>query len=147
MPSTLITVLSLAATAVSTVSQIRASKRAQDAREEQAAISGANEEIKNRLARRRQAKRERIRRAQILASAEGSNVAGSSGALGAVSALSSSTASSLATQQSNILAAQGLTRASQQEADAISSSKRAAAWGSLLNEGIAFAKEENIFGD
>lgn len=135
----------LALAAFSTVNQIKTQKKARKAQKEARAVSGANEEIKNRLARREEAKRLRITRGRIAASADASGVGESSGELGATSAATSASNASIGFQQSQVLAARGISAANQREADAISKGKTTQAFLNLLGEGIGIAEDEGLF--
>lgn len=138
-------ILSLAIGAFSAVSQRKAQKKAQKARREGQAVSNAGQEIQNRLARREEAKRLRIQRARIAASAEASGVQGSSGELGALSASTAASNASVAGQQSQVLVARGISAASNREADAISKGKSTQAFLGLLSEGLNLANDEGLF--
>lgn len=137
-------ILSLAVGAASTIAQVRASNKARGERAEQRAIATASEQQKNIRARRQQAKRLRVTRARIAQSAANTGVSGSSGALGAQSALTASTGASIAQQQSEILAVQGINASRSREADALSRGARAGAFGNLFQQGIGFAEEEGL---
>lgn len=139
-------VLSLVVGATQTAVSVAQASKARKARREANAVAGANEESKNRIARREAAKRQRIQRARIAQSASTSGVGGSSGELGAISALGSSTGSSVAQQRSDVLAAKGIGAASTREANAISRANSAQAWGGLFNEVLGFANDEGLFG-
>lgn len=136
--TTIIAAGSLAVGVGTTVAQRNAEKRRASAQREASAVSSANEDIKNRLARRRAAREERIRRSRLVAGAATSGTAGSSAALGASSALGANFGSSVAAQQSDILAARGITAANQRAAGAESSYFKAGAYGKLAGQGLGF---------
>lgn len=138
-------ILTLAVGVFSAVKQNQQAKKARIAQREANAVSGASQEVSNRLARRNEAKRLRITRARIMASATSSGVGESSGEFGATSASTSASNSSVATQQSQVLAAQGITAANQQAANAISRGKSIGAFGGLLQQGIGLADDAGKF--
>lgn len=112
------------ATVLSTVGQMSAERKKAKAEMEGRAISIASQKIQDRAARRRLAREERVRRARILASGNYAGASGSSGLLGATSALRSNVDQSLATQSSQELGAIGISAANQRASNAISSSYR-----------------------
>ena len=138
----LIPFLSLAVSAATTVTQMKQAGRAADAQREQNNIQGANQEIQNRVNRRNKIKEARIMRARMEAASQSSNTGGSSGELGASSALSSSLAGSFAAQRTQESAARGITRQSGVIADAQYKSNAAAAWGNVFQQGLEMANEE-----
>jgi len=138
-------ILQLAIGGATTISTIRSGKKIQKAQKESNAISTASETFRNRLARRQTAKITRLRRARIIASSAATGTAGSSGELGAISALGASAGGSLGQQQADILAAKGLTRTSQQAANAESSALRAQAFGRLALNSIDLLDKEGFF--
>lgn len=154
-----IALVGLAVSAAGTVAQVVAQGRANalrrqgiEAEQEAREISRGSQEIRNRIARRRSAKEERIRRARIRQTAENQGVSASSGALGAEGALASSFGQSRAAQQSQVLAARGITRQQNlaagyrsQAADAISAGKTIGAITGLIGEGLALGQEEGWF--
>ena len=128
--------LSLVVTAVSTVVQMRQAKKAQAAEREGRAINVADQKNKDKLARRQVAKAERVKRANIEQAAENTGATGSSGFIGAKSALSSNTASAFGGQRGGGKAASAISAANQRASDARSKASNAKAFGELLNTGI-----------
>jgi len=138
----ILAILSLAVGAASGITQYKAAKTTAKARKEANKISSANETIKNRLANRQQAKRARIVRGRLAQSAANTGVSGSSGELGAVSGISSSAGASFAGQQTNILAAQGISAQSQRAASAQSKANAFSSFATIFDLGVNFAEEQ-----
>ncbi len=122
--------------------QARAMKKAAAAQREQNNIQRAGDLYNNMIARRRAIRDARVRRAQILQGAEGAGVSGSSGELGAMSATQSNIGNEIAVQGSQVLAADGMSRAAQREADAISTAKR---WGAIVDAFDSLSKLHNTW--
>lgn len=89
----------------------RQTKRAKSRRKEAERIAGGRELAQEGQATRQQIRQERIRRAQIEASAEATGVGGSSGEAGALGALASTTAGNIAFRAGDTLAVQAQTQA------------------------------------
>ena len=145
MPTALIGILSLAIGAGSAILQKRQADKIEDSQREQSAIQTAGEENKNRIARRNQVKRARIARARIAASADGSGVSGSSGEIGAQSALTSNFENSFAVQRQDKATSVGITGQQNRIASARSKSNSIQAWGNLFNQGLDCAEDEDLF--
>lgn len=127
-----IEVLLFAASAVTTVASINQQKKAARAAATGRAIQTANSEYNNRLARRRAAKEARIRRGRIAQMSENYGTAGSSGELGAQSALQSNLGARLGEQQANILAVKGVQGAYDRQASYMSKANQYQALGGLF---------------
>lgn len=97
---------------------IKSSNDAKDAREEAQAVQGATQRNEDAAALRRAAREERIRRAQITQAATSTGAGGSSLESGAIASLSQQTASNIARVGGQQLAAQGISQANQDLADA-----------------------------
>lgn len=138
-------ILGAAVSAAGLVAQTVQAKKAGRARKEAQQISGASEEIQNRLARRKAAREERIRRARIINSAEQSGGGGSSGVVGAISALGSNFNAAVAGQKSQELASRGISIQSQKFANAESKSERIDAFVKIGNAGIDLADDLDLF--
>ncbi len=126
--STIIAAAALTATAVSGYQQYQAASDASDAREEQQAISGAQQQIEQRRGTRQAVREERIRRARIMQASENTGVAGSSSQFGSVAALNTATGTNIANQRGAQSAARGVTAANQRISDAQSSGQM---WGAV----------------
>lgn len=133
----LIAFTSLAVGAASSVAQAAQARKAARAQEEAGEISSAQQEIQDRVERRKVAREARIRRAIIEQSAVTSGAEGSSGELGAKSALDSNVAASFANQSSQRAASQGITRQNQIAADAESRFDTIGAFGGLVQQGLS----------
>lgn len=145
MGLSLIGALSLGVSAATGLVQIQQGRKANKAAREGRAVDTANQKIQNNIERRRRIKEARLQRARINADSNTSGVTGSSGQIGANSALNSNLAFSLSGQSTQVLAAEGITKANQTQSSAITKAKAAGAFGGLLQSGIDFADEENIF--
>ena len=99
---------------VSVKSQADASK----ARKEGQAIQSAAQLNEDVAARRRAAREERIRRAQVMQAAENTGAGGSSKEIGAISSISQQTAAGISRQSGQQATAQGLGQVNQNLADA-----------------------------
>ena len=131
--------IGLASTAVSTIATIGQEKKRAAADKEARAISSANEELRNRAARRKAVREERVRRGRIRQISENTGVGGSSGEIGAVSALSASVGRNIAFQEQETKAAEGVTVQNQRSADAQSSITRIRAFNDLFQSGLSTA--------
>lgn len=103
---------------VTASAQSKAAKSAAAAQKEATEVQTASQRISDRESRRQAIREERIRRAQIIQSAESSGVASSSGELGARSSLSTSLGQATAQQRSQEQGAIGIGRANQRLVDA-----------------------------
>ena len=133
----------------SAVTQHKQGKKAAAAQRTARAISGANEQVKNRHNRRRAAKETRLKQAQVLQSSENSGVSGSSGALGAVGSLQRTFAQASAFQSTNTLAAEGVSTQNQIASNAQTKANNAAGAASLFGAVSDFASSDtgqDIFG-
>lgn len=142
---TILLASSLAVGAANVVVQRNAAKKAAAARREENAISGASQEVQNRLARRRAAMETRLRRARIAQSSATSGVLGSSGQLGAESALASSFGTSVAQQDSEVLASRGITEQRQIGANALQKADTFNAFASLYSSAVKTGVKEGWF--
>ncbi len=124
-------VIALAVTAASTVASVVQARKASKARKEGLAVQGAGEAIRDRAAKRRAAREERVRRARLIQSSTTGGTTGSSGESGALSSLGAGFATSRAEQSGQTNVAQGITAASQREASATSRAQTFQAIGNL----------------
>lgn len=139
--------VSLAVSAAGTVASTVQQSKARRARAEAGRVQGASETVRNRLERRRLARQERIRRARLVSEAESSGATGSSGLIGAQSALGANFGASVAGQTAQTLATRGVSAALQREADAVSRSAQISGFTSLVNKGISLGADAGIFGE
>lgn len=137
----LLPILSFVVGAASAVAQHRQGKKAAAARTESNAIRTASEKNRDRLNRRKLARKERIARAQIANTAENRGSAGSSGELGALSGLTANVGSSVANQSAQSTTAGGLSFQQQLAANAEQKAQNAKAFGDLLQSGISTYEE------
>lgn len=136
-----VALLSLATTAASTVMQQRQARKEASAQREGRAVEGALGEINNMKARRQAARERRIRVARLTSSANASGVQGSSGQIGAQSALGASFGGAMAGQQTSLMGAQGISAANQRAADARSRSNSIKLWTGLAQKSIGIAND------
>ena len=134
-----IALLGLAVSAVSTIKQVGAERKRVAAETEARDIGSANEELRNRAARRKGVREERIRRGRLQQISVNTGVAGSSGEIGATSALQASVGRNIAFQEQETRAAQGISRQNQRSADAQSSINRTRAFEDLFQTGLETA--------
>lgn len=107
---TLALTATLVTSAASTAVSYAQGKRAEKAQREANKISESNQLNQDRIARRRAAREERIKRARIISSATSNGAGDSSGKTGAISALSSNYGQVVAQQSSEQKAAKGITK-------------------------------------
>lgn len=138
-----IALLSLAVGAASTIAQTVQARKAAKARRESQAVSSAGEAVRDKLARRRAAREERLRRARLVQASTTGGTSGSSGELGATSALGANFASGVASQSFQRGVSQGISAANQKEADAVSTSKTIGAWSGLAQQGLGMWDDYN----
>ena len=143
---TLLQGLQLAVGAAGVISGVATAKKATKARNESKNISTANQQIQDRIAKRRAAKESRIKRARLIQAGETSGASGSSGLVGATSALGANFGAAVAGQKSQQFAAQGISAANQRAANAESQGARNEALFEVLGKGIKMADDENLFG-
>lgn len=132
----IIELIGLAISAVGVVKQQAAARRAAKAQKEARAIDSASQQVEDKLARRRAAREERIRRGRLIAMGENSGTEGGSGQVGALSSLSTNFGAAQAGQSTQAAAARGISAANQQYADAQSAFDQAGAFSDLLNQGL-----------
>lgn len=132
----IIELIGLAISAVGVVKQQAAARRAAKAQKEGRAIESASQQVEDKLARRRAAREERIRRGRLIAMGENSGTEGGSGQVGALSSLSTNFGAAQAGQSTQAAAARGISAANQQYSDAQSAFDQAEAFSSLLNQGL-----------
>lgn len=123
-----VAVVALAVTAAASYEQSRQAKAAAKDRREAASITRAEQAAQQNQSRRQQVREERVRRAQILQSAQNTGVSQSSGELGATSALGSLISGNLASMSRQNNSVQGIGAANQSAADA---DLRGAQWGAI----------------
>lgn len=104
-------------------------------------IRGNREQAADTQTRRRLQVERRIRRARIESSSAVGGVAGSSGELGAKSALGSSFNQAVGGLQANILATKALTRLNQSSASAVQSANNFNSFANVFNSGVDFLNE------
>lgn len=121
---------------VGVIGQQKAAKKQAAAQREANAISVAGGDIRDRAARRRAAREERIRRARLLSASKAQGTTASSGELGGLAALNTNLNIGLASQESDRLAATGISAANQRAADASFQSESWQAWTKLIQGGI-----------
>lgn len=120
-----------AATSVaSTVQQARAGKKQSSAMREASDVASAQQKQQEMEQRRQQVRQQRIRSAQIEQGAANQGVAGSSGELGSLGALSTNTANNLAFMSGSRMAANGITAANQR---GLNAQQDASTWGAIGN--------------
>jgi len=137
--------LTLALAGVGTMMQARQGRKALAAQREANEVSYASEDFRNRLERRRLAKRSRIQRARVAAASQASGVSGSSGQMGAEAAIEGSASNSIAYQKANILAIAGINEQNQKSAAALSKAKRIGAMTDLALDSLSLANDEGLF--
>ncbi len=130
---------SLAVSAVGTIAKIGQENKRFAADKEARAIGSANEELRNRAARRKGVREERIRRGRIRQLSSNTGVAGSSGEIGAISALQASVGRNIAFQEQETKAAQGISTQNQKSANAQSAINRISAFENLFQTGLSTA--------
>lgn len=140
-------------TVAGTIEQNRAGKKSAAAQKEAADISGAQQKNQEMEQRRQQVREQRIRTAQIQQSASNTGVAGSSGELGSIAALNTSTGSNIAFSKGATLASEGISAQNQNAADASMRGQLAGSigqlGGSMISLGMAggaAAGAEGLFG-
>lgn len=126
------TAVSAAATVYSTRKQEELAGQAADERRKARRIQNSTEKVKNRSERRRAAREERIRRARLISTAENSGGAGSSGLVGATSALGSNFGAAVANQRFEELANRGISAALQKESDFLRDAESVGNYGQLV---------------
>lgn len=130
-PITIAAVASLAATAYSTMEQQKQAQKAAKRQKEARAISGAEQQTQQMEARRQQIREERIRRSQIIQASENTGVSLSSGEIGSVGALGTSTEANLSSMNRQANAAAGIGYQTQKAADAQATGQKWAAIGGI----------------
>lgn len=125
-------VVGAATTAYTVQKQEELAGQAADERKEARKIQQASEQVKNRSDRRRAAREERIRRARLISTAENSGGAGSSGIVGATSALGANFGAAVADQRFQTLANKGISRALQNESDLLRDAEEVGNFGKLV---------------
>jgi len=128
--------LSLAVNAVSTIASMGADAQRASAEREARKIGSANEQLRNRDARRKAIREERVRRQQIAQASVNTGVSGSSGEIGSAAALASSVGRNIAFQQQETLAAQGISKQNQKAANAKTTMNNISSLTDLFQTGI-----------
>lgn len=129
-------VIGLALTAATVISQRNAAKKQEAAQNESIAVQSASEDVKDRNTRRTSAREERIRRARLLQASSTGGTEGSSGEVGASSAIGSNFGSVVARQSEDKQTAAGITAAGAREARAVSRAKTFSAYAKLAQQGL-----------
>lgn len=137
MPQALLIGIAVASTAV----QVIQGKKAAKAQKEANKITGANETLRNRSARRKAAKALRIRRAQLEQSATNTGSGASSGEQGAIAAMQASFGAGVSDQTREINTIRGVNVQNQKIANAQSTASMAAAFQELVFTGAAVKRE------
>lgn len=132
-----IELVGLAVSAATGIAQAAQARKAAKAQREASEISAAGQAVQDRVARRRALRETRIRRAIIENSAAQSGALGSSGVIGATSALESNTGASIANQESQRLTSVAIGRQNQIAAQAESKFDQIGAFGKIVNQGIS----------
>lgn len=115
------------------VGQFIQGRKAAKAQREAGRIADANEKNRNLSERRKAARQERVRRASLFASSENTGATGSS-LSGALAGLSQSLNMGIAEQESNAVAAQGISRQNDIIAKAQTTSSALSAFGSIVSD-------------
>lgn len=129
--STIVAVAAVAVAAGSAYMSAQAQKDAAKDRKEAGRVSSAEQSAQRNQNRRQQVREERVRRAQVMQSAQNTGVSQSSGELGATSALGTLISSNVATQSRQQNASNGISAASQSAADNDLASAQWAGIGSI----------------
>lgn len=129
--SSIVAAAALAATAYAGYEQRQEAKAAAKEKKEARAVAGAEQSAQQMETRRQQLREERIRRAQILQASENTGVSASSGQLGSVSALGTSTGANVASLSRQANTATGIGAAEQRAANAQLRGEQAAAFGGI----------------
>lgn len=132
----IVSILSLAVGAATGIAQAVQARKATKARRESQAIQTAGENIRDKMARRRAAKEERIRRARLVQASTTGGTTGSSGEIGATSALGANFASATAQQSASRGISQGISAANARGADAQSRGATIGAFGKIAQQGL-----------
>lgn len=99
-------------------------------------ISSAQDRVRSMEDRRTRVREERIRRARIIAQSENTGTGDSSGAIGAVGALSTNLAGLIGTSLGESRANTAINNATQRAADASSRANEIGAWTNTIQRGI-----------
>lgn len=132
--------IALGLTVASTAVGISQQNKAARARKEGQRIQGNTEQVQSRLARRRAARQERQRRSALIASSVATGTGGSSGQLGAESAIGSNFGQAVAQQGAQTRGALGISAALQTAANAENRAASAQAFGNLVTSSINLKK-------
>lgn len=133
--------IGLAVSAASTVVQAVQARKSARARKEAQAVSTAGENIRNRAARRRAAREERVRRASLIQASENGGTEGSSGEIGALASIGSSFGAAEARQRGSIRTAEGISAANQKAADATSTAQSIGALSQFATRSLSIWDE------
>ena len=129
-------VLGLVLKGATIIAQRAQAKKAAAAQRESRAVETSGQQIENNLARRKAAREERVRRSRIIAASANEGTAGSSGEVGAISALGTNFGSAVSEQTSQVRAAEGISAANQRAADAQQKFDFIGSFGNLVQEGL-----------
>lgn len=129
-------IASLVIGVVGIAAQQNQAKKLAAAQRESNSVSLATGNIKDRAARRRLAREERIRRARLLSASREAGGGRGSGEFGALAAFQTNFGAAVAEQTSQALGAEGISAANQKAADAQSKMGMIDAWTSLLQGSI-----------
>lgn len=136
------TLVSVAGTAIQFVMQRQAQKKQEKAEREAREISQASERNKRLAARRKALRERRVILSKIQQSAENTGVGGSSGELGAAATLGTNLGENLSQARSQELTTAGLSRQSQNIADARSLAQQGQAFGSIFQAAGQFISSD-----
>lgn len=140
--STIVAVAAVAVAAGSAYMSAQAQKDAAKERKEAGKVSSAEQAAQRNQNRRQSIREERVRRAQVMQSAQNTGVSESSGELGATSALGTLISSNVATQSRQQNASNGIAEASQNAANSDLSSMQWSGIGSIA--GSVFGAAANM---
>lgn len=132
----IISLLSLVVGVAGAAAQRAEARKAAAAQTEARNVTAASQKNEDRLAARRNAREERIRRSRLIASAEAAGANGSSGLSGAISSIGSDFGAAFAGQQAQSVAADGITKQNQLYANASQKYDEIGAFTSLVQKGL-----------
>jgi len=123
--------------AVGTIAQMGQARAAARAQKDAQNTQTNQELVNNRLAQRRAAREERVRRGRLIAASENTGTSGSSGELGALSALGTNTGAAISAQKGEASAAMSISKSNQQLADAQNKFDNIGAFTDLVQDGLS----------
>lgn len=132
----ILTGLSAVVGVIGGVMQANATAAAAGAQREANNIQGAQQETASAESRRQRIREARVRRAQIVAASENQGTSASSGAIGAVGALSTNLAGLVGSSLGESRANAGVNRNGQRAADFTAEANMIGAWTNTIQQGI-----------